>query len=104
MASTSTSLPCHSPAGTAAAAPCACTTQQVSSSGRRCQRLPVLPQHVLRVGERMDDEAGEDLRADRVQPELERRDDAEIAAAAADRPEQVGVLRLARAHAARRRP
>ena len=43
-------------------------------------------------------EAGHHLRADRVQLELERRHDAEVAAAAAQRPEQLGVLVGAGAH------
>ena len=44
-----------------------------------------------------------DQRADRVERELERRDDAEVAAAAAQRPEQIGVLVRRGAHDARRR-
>jgi hypothetical protein len=40
----------------------------------------------------VDDEAGEHLRSERMQGELERAHDAEVAAAAAQRPEQVGVL------------
>ena len=40
----------------------------------------------------MQHEPAEHLRADRVQRELDRGDDAEVAAAAAQRPEQVGVL------------
>ena len=45
--------------------------------------------------------AGVDL-AVRVQAELHRGDDAEVAAAAAERPEQLGVVVRGRAHAARR--
>ena len=43
-------------------------------------------------------EAAEDRRADRMQPKFERRHDAEVAAAAAQRPEELRVLALARAH------
>src|SRR5262245_57493137 len=39
----------------------------------------------------VQDEAGEDGRPDSVQLILERRDDAEVAAAAAEAPEEVGV-------------
>ena len=52
----------------------------------------ILAQQLRGRVERMDDEAGEDLRADLVQLEVEASDDAEIAAAAADRPEEVRVL------------
>ncbi len=41
---------------------------------------------------------GQHVRAERVELELERRDDPEVAAAAAQTPEQVGVLLLARDH------
>ncbi len=51
-----------------------------------------------RVLGRMHDQPREHLRPDRMQPEPEGRDDAEIAAAAADRPEQVRVLLRARMH------
>ena len=50
-------------------------------------------QHV--AGRRHEQRAAEDL-ADRVEPELEAGDDAEVAAATADRPEQVRVRVLAR--------
>ena len=52
----------------------------------------------------MEREAGHHLRADRVQRELERGHDAEVAAAAAQRPEQLGMLvRAPRARARRPR-
>src|SRR5204863_9189807 len=58
-------------------------------------------QDLARLSERVDDEARIDLRADRMEGELERRDDAEVAAAAAQRPEQLGLLaRRRRAHRA----
>ena len=44
-----------------------------------------------RVGRRGQDQHAADDRADLVEPELEPGRDAEVAAAAADRPEQVGV-------------
>src|SRR5262249_22542420 len=40
----------------------------------------------------MNDQPGKDLRTDRMQSELEVRDDPEIAAATAERPEQIFVL------------
>ena len=52
--------------------------------------------HVAGGGERVDDEAGQDLRAHRVEPELERGHDAEVAAAAPEPPEEVGLVLLAR--------
>ena len=45
---------------------------------------------------RVEDRPGVDHRPERMELELEPRDDAEVAAAAAQAPEQVGVLRLAR--------
>ena len=51
----------------------------------------------------VDERAGEDLRAERVRAERERRDDTEVAAAAAQAPEQVRVLLGARPDALARR-
>ena len=51
-------------------------------------------------GRRQDQHAADDPR-DLVEPELEARRDAEVAAAAADRPEQVGVGGLRRRDAGR---
>ena len=48
----------------------------------------------------VDEQPGEHLRPDGVQRELERGDDAEVPAAAAQRPQQVGVLDRGRAHLA----
>src|SRR5205085_3292652 len=50
-------------------------------------------QHRLSLCERIDDEAAEDL-LHRIQIELEGGDDAEVAAAAADSPEQIGLILL----------
>ena len=46
----------------------------------------------------MDDDAADDHRADRMELVLERGDDAEVAAAAAQRPDQIGVLTIGRVH------
>ena len=62
--------------------------------GRVGDELAVEPQHVAGVLELEEHRAAVDV-LDRVQPELERGHDAEVAAAAAERPEQVRVLRLA---------
>ena len=62
------------------------------------QELAVGREHLGGLLDAPERRAGDD-RADLVQAERERRDDAEVAAAAADRPEQVGVLVLARADA-----
>ena len=61
------------------------------------QEVPVPAQHVGGGGHRPDRRAGDHVR-DRVQPERERGDDPEVAAPAAQRPEQVGVLALRRGH------
>jgi hypothetical protein len=63
--------------------------------GQRRRRVPEEVQDVAGALERMRDESAGDDRTDRVQRELERRRDAEVAAAAAHAPEQVGVLGLA---------
>ena len=68
----------------------------VSSSGCCRQELAVPREHLGRCVDRPEDRAG-DHRRHRVQLERERRDDAEVAAAAADRPEEIRVLVLARA-------
>ena len=58
----------------------------------------VLLQHRLRVGDRVDDHAAQQVGAYRVEPELEARDDAEVPSPASQRPEEVGVLVRAGAH------
>src|SRR5205085_6964463 len=50
---------------------------------------------------RVDEHAAEHDRADRMQAELERRDDAEVAAAAADAPERSEERRVGNAASAR---
>ena len=66
--------------------------------GRRRHEAPILLEPRPRLGEGMHDEAREHLRPQPVQLQLERGDHAEIAAAAPERPEEVGVLALARTH------
>ena len=61
-------------------------------------KFAVLLQHRLRLGDRVDDQAAQHVGADRVEPELEAGDDAEVAAAASERPEEVGVLGCAGAN------
>ena len=70
----------------------------LSSRGALGQELAVGREHLGGLLDRPERRAADDG-ADLVQAEQERRDDAEVAAAAADRPEQVGVLVGARAHA-----
>ena len=53
------------------------------------------PDHVGGLRVVVEDEATRDDWPDRIEPVLERRDDAEVAAAAADSPEEVRVLALA---------
>ena len=59
--------------------------------GRLGDVLAVEAQHVVGPVDRVHDRAAVDV-GDRVQAVLERGHDAEVAAAAAQRPEQVGVL------------
>jgi hypothetical protein len=54
--------------------------------------VAVEAQHLRRLLHRPDDRPGEDLRADRVELELELGDDAEVPPGSADAPEQVAVL------------
>ena len=65
---------------------------------RRVGEAAELGQQPLRLVERMHDEARQDLRTHRMEPELEGGDDAEIAAAAAQSPKEVRVLGVAGAH------
>ena len=59
--------------------------------GRRCDR----DESAQDVGRRRQQDRPAEDHADRIEPVLEAGDDAEVAAAAANRPEQVGVLGLA---------
>ena len=61
---------------------------------RALDEVAVLPQDLFCLAHREHDQARRHFRADRVQSELELGHDAEIAAAAAQRPEEVRVLRL----------
>lgn len=54
-----------------------------------------LRDHVLRLVEREDDEPAQHIRPHWIELELEAGDDAEVSAAAAQSPEQVGILRIA---------
>jgi hypothetical protein len=64
---------------------------------RRDHQLTARPQRVAGVLPREDEHPADDHRADAVRAELEARDGGEVAAAAAQRPEQVGALVRARA-------
>ena len=68
-----------------------------SSSGAPATASRQPREHARGVLERVGDVEPEHLRPELVEPQLERRDDAEVAAAAAQRPQQVGVLAGARA-------
>ena len=63
--------------------------------GRGSGELAIEAQYLRGVVERVEDRPGEHDRPDRVQAVFERRDDAEVTAAAAHSPEQIGVLVLA---------
>ena len=60
--------------------------------GRFGGEVPVEAQHVGGVVGRPEDGPGHHGRADGVEREPERGDDAEVAAAASQRPEQIGVF------------
>jgi hypothetical protein len=66
--------------------------------GRGRGELAIETQNLRRVFERVEDRPGEHRRSHRVQAVLERGDDAEVPAAAAHTPEQVGVDTLTRGH------
>lgn len=66
--------------------------------GRAVGPVAPLSQDIRGPVDREYGQPGEHDRAERVQLELELRHDAEVAAAAADTPEQVGVLPLAGLH------
>ena len=66
--------------------------------GRVGDEVPVEAQDVGRVLGRPEDRSGHDGGADWVQREPERADDAEVPAAASQRPEQVGVVVGRRPH------
>ena len=74
------------------------TATLVSSRGAVALEFAKGFEHLLASSRAPGDGAAEDLGADGVEPVLERGDDAEVAAAAAQRPEQVGVLVGRRAH------
>ena len=96
MASTRTSLPCHSAGRNGSGGAWRMTAQQVSSSGAVSSAC----RYCVRTSRRRRTDARQalrDLRTKLVELEIEDGDDAEIAAAAAQRPEQVRVLRRARA-------
>src|SRR6516162_4812045 len=63
---------------------------------RSCRDVSVTPDQIPRLREGINDQAGHHLWAEWLQGKLEGRDDAEIAAAAAQRPKQVRVVFLAR--------
>ena len=102
--SAATFLPCHSSGITGSGGAVVRLTSAVTSSDAPgAQSRNARRRSRVGVG-RVEDRPGVDDRADRVQLELELRDDAEVAAAAAQPPEQVGVLASrSRARAGRRR-
>ena len=66
--------------------------QKAEAVGGFCRRLAEQRQHLLGPRHRMQHQSGDHLGPVRLRVELECRDHAEVAAAAADRPEQIGVL------------
>ena len=60
--------------------------------GRRCRVLAKHAEHIARPGDRKGHGSGDDFALHRVQPELEVRHYAEVAAATAQTPEQLRVL------------
>ena len=75
---------------------------EVTSSGTVAHPLAPRVQHLGGALAREEEDAGVDLR-DRVELELERGDDAEVAAAAAERPEQLRLVVAVDAAQLRRR-
>ena len=66
--------------------------------GQLAHPVAVEAQHLFGAVAREEDRAGQQHRADRVQPVLERGRDAEVPAAAAQAPQQLGILVLAGVH------
>ena len=66
--------------------------------GQLAHPVAVEAQHLFGAVAGEEDRAGQQHRADRVQPELERGRDAEVPAAAAQAPQQLGILVLAGVH------
>ena len=96
-------LPCHSGGRNGSGGASLSTNQHTNSSGvlgRKSRRK----RSTFRVREWMDNEAGQHFRANLVEAEAERRHDAVVAAASADRPKQIGVLAFAGPQGARPRP
>lgn len=65
----------------------------VSSFGGGLAEFPVEAEHLLGLAQRVDHHPSQDCRADDVESILEGGDDAEIAAATAQAPEEILVLR-----------
>ncbi len=86
-----TGLPCTSGGRNGSGGASRSTAQYAQFLRHVFRRRAVLMQGILCLIERQHDEAAIDQRPDRMQRELEARDDAEIAAAAANRPEQIFV-------------
>ena len=91
-----TFLPCHSSGITGSGGAVVRLTTAVISSGAFLGPLTEHAQEVVGGLRRVEDRPGIDDRPESMELELELRDDAEIAAAAAQPPEQLGVLGLAR--------
>ena len=68
------------------------TAQRLRSSAHGIDEVAVFRQDLPGLRERKYDQPGGHFRPDRMQLEFERRDHAEVAAAAAQRPEQVGIF------------
>ena len=95
------SVPCHSAGRKGSGGAFRITNQQINRPEGGSE-VAIEAKQVPGLVERMYDQAGHHLRPQRMQPELEGRDDAEVAAAAAERPEQVGILLLVAGPSSRR--
>ena len=73
-------------------------SQSDTSSGAPDHRVACVPQRGGGIVEGVEDRPAEDERPDRVQPVLERDDDAEVAGSTAQTPEQIGMLICRRRH------
>ena len=72
--------------------------EAVDGARGRGPELAVKAHDLRGLLDRPEGRPGHDRSADRVRAELERRDNAEVAAATAQRPEQLGVLAVTRVH------
>jgi hypothetical protein len=84
--------PCNSAGSAGSAAKCSIPKSTVSSSGASATEVAVAAEDLAHVLDRVGGVEERHLGSEHVQAELERGDDAEVVAAPAQRPQEVGVF------------